>query len=65
MADSGLAAHHVRKALREFLEILLKRQGHQVRLAKDAIEAVARLKDDAVDLVAECVQFSTKFSSMK
>ena len=38
-------------SLREFLEILLKRQGHQVRLAKDAIEAVARLKDDAVDLV--------------
>jgi two-component system response regulator PilR (NtrC family) len=38
-------------SLREFLEILLKREGHQVRLARDAVEAVARLKEDAVDLV--------------
>ena len=38
-------------SLREFLEILLKREGHQVRLARDAVEAVARLKDEPVDLV--------------
>jgi two-component system response regulator PilR (NtrC family) len=38
-------------SLREFLEILLKREGHQVRLARDAIEAVARLKEEPVDLV--------------
>ena len=38
-------------SIREFLEILLKRGGHQVRLAKDAVDAVARLKDDPVDLV--------------
>jgi two-component system response regulator PilR (NtrC family) len=38
-------------SLREFLEILLRRQGHQVKLARDAVEAVARLKDDSVDLV--------------
>ena len=38
-------------SLREFLEILLKREGHQVRLARDAIDAVARLKEEPVDLV--------------
>jgi two-component system response regulator PilR (NtrC family) len=39
------------RSIREFLEILLKREKHQVRLAKDAIEAVARLKEEPVDLV--------------
>jgi two-component system response regulator PilR (NtrC family) len=38
-------------SLREFLEILLRRQGHQVKLARDAVEAVARLKDESFDLV--------------
>jgi two-component system response regulator PilR (NtrC family) len=38
-------------SIREFLEILLKRGGHTVRLAKDAVDAVARLKDESVDLV--------------
>jgi two-component system response regulator PilR (NtrC family) len=38
-------------SIREFLEILLKRAGHAVRFAKDAVDAVARLKDDSVDLV--------------
>ncbi|MDP2342905.1 MAG: sigma-54 dependent transcriptional regulator [Deltaproteobacteria bacterium] len=38
-------------SIREFLEILLKRGGHVVRLAKDAVDAVARLKEESVDLV--------------
>ena len=38
-------------SIREFLEILLKRSGHQVRSAKDAVDAVARLKDETYDLV--------------
>ena len=38
-------------SIREFLEILLKRSGHVVRLAKDAVDAVARLKDETFDLV--------------
>ncbi|MBM4281329.1 MAG: sigma-54-dependent Fis family transcriptional regulator [Deltaproteobacteria bacterium] len=38
-------------SIREFLEILLKREKHDVRLARDAVEAVARLKDEPVDLV--------------
>lgn len=38
-------------SIREFLEILLTREKHQVRLARDAVEAVARLKEEAVDLV--------------
>jgi len=38
-------------SIREFLEILLKREGHQVRFARDAVDAVARLKEEAVELV--------------
>lgn len=38
-------------SIREFLEILFLRAGHQVRLAKDAIEAIALLKEAPVDLV--------------
>jgi two-component system response regulator PilR (NtrC family) len=38
-------------SIREFLEILLLRAGHQVRLAKDAIDAITLLKDDTFDLV--------------
>ncbi len=38
-------------SIREFLEILLKRNGHSVRLAKDAFDAIARLKEQPVDLV--------------
>lgn len=38
-------------SIREFLEILLLRAGHQVRMAKDAIDAISVLKDDAFDLV--------------
>lgn len=38
-------------SIREFLEILLLRAGHQVRLAKDAIDAIAQLKEQPVDLV--------------
>ncbi len=38
-------------SIREFLEILLLRAGHQVRLAKDAVDAIAQLKDQPVDLV--------------
>ncbi len=38
-------------SIREFLEILLLRAGHQVRLAKDAVDAVAALKDDTFELV--------------
>ena len=38
-------------SIREFLEILLKRAGHDVRFAKDAVDAVARLRDDPVELV--------------
>ncbi len=38
-------------SIREFLEILLLRAGHTVRLAKDAVDAVAALKDDTFELV--------------
>ena len=38
-------------SIREFLEILLKREGHVVRSAKDAVDAVLRLKDAPADLV--------------
>src|SRR5688572_3511017 len=33
-------------SIREFLEILLKRGGHTVRLARDAHEAIARFKEE-------------------
>ncbi len=39
-------------SIREFLEIFLKRAGHEVRLAKDVSEAILRFKDEpAPDLV--------------
>jgi len=38
-------------SIREFLEIMLLRAGHTVRLAKEAIEAIAKLKDESFDLV--------------
>jgi two-component system response regulator PilR (NtrC family) len=38
-------------SIREFLEIMLKRQGHTVRLAKDAHEAILSLKDHPAELV--------------
>jgi two-component system response regulator PilR (NtrC family) len=38
-------------SIREFLEILFLRAGHQVRLAKDAIDAITLLKDDSFDVV--------------
>ncbi len=38
-------------SIREFLEILLRREGHVVRLARDAHDAIARLKEHGVDLV--------------
>ena len=37
-------------SIREFLEILLLRAGHQVRLAKDAIDAITLLMDDTFEL---------------
>jgi two-component system response regulator PilR (NtrC family) len=39
------------RSIREFLEILLKRGGHQVRLAEDATGGIARLKEAPADLV--------------
>jgi two-component system response regulator PilR (NtrC family) len=38
-------------SIREFLEILLVRAKHQVRLARDAVDAIAKLKEEPVDLV--------------
>ena len=38
-------------SIREFLEILLRREGHTVRLARDAHDAIARLKEQPADLV--------------
>ena len=38
-------------SIREFLEILFLRAGHQVRLAKDAVDAIAVLKAHPIDLV--------------
>ena len=38
-------------SIREFLEILFLRAGHQVRLDKDSIDAITLLKDDSFDLV--------------
>lgn len=38
-------------SIREFLEILLLRAHHHVRLARDAVDAIAQLKDEPVDLV--------------
>jgi two-component system, NtrC family, response regulator PilR len=38
-------------SIREFLEILLKRSGHTVRLARDAHEAIARFKEEPAELV--------------
>jgi two-component system response regulator PilR (NtrC family) len=39
------------RSIREFLEILLKRGGHKVRLAEDATGGIARLKEAPADLV--------------
>lgn len=38
-------------SIREFLEILLLRAHHHVRLARDAVDAIAQLKEEPVDLV--------------
>jgi len=38
-------------SIREFLEILLLRAHHHVRLARDAVDAIAQLKEESVDLV--------------
>jgi two-component system response regulator PilR (NtrC family) len=38
-------------SIREFLEIMLRRAGHEVRLAQDAPEAIVRLKQASPDLV--------------
>jgi two-component system response regulator PilR (NtrC family) len=38
-------------SIREFLEILLLRANHHVRLARDAVDAIAQLKEEPVDLV--------------
>jgi two-component system response regulator PilR (NtrC family) len=39
------------RSMREFLEILLKQQGHQVATEQDAGRALERIKEDAFDLV--------------
>ncbi len=39
------------RSIREFLEILLKRMGHETRLAKDAHEGIARLGEAPAHLV--------------
>jgi len=38
-------------SMRQFLEILLKKEGHEVALAGDGQEAFSRFQDDPVDLV--------------
>ncbi len=38
-------------SIREFLEILLKRGGHEVKLARDAAEGIARFKEEPAELV--------------
>jgi two-component system response regulator PilR (NtrC family) len=38
-------------SIREFFEILLGRQGHQARFAKDAVEGIAKFKEEPAELV--------------
>jgi CheY-like chemotaxis protein len=38
-------------SMRQFLEILLKKEGHEVFCAGDGQEALSRFQDDPVDLV--------------
>ncbi|MFH1809329.1 MAG: sigma-54 dependent transcriptional regulator [Pseudomonadota bacterium] len=45
------------RSMREFLEIMLQRAGHQVAHAQDAPEAIAWLSKNAVDLVLSDLRF--------